>query len=1758
MARSFEDLEKEVLGKKRRTFEDIEREVLGQEHPLTYNLGDKFLEAGLVGKKKEKEPGLEWTPPEKASLFAKTPAYEVHYKAPHIRTKEQPPITLAGEIKKAGVETLRDIGSSLKPYAPQNILETTLGKPADFLGNMIENTAGVITDTGDPTDLDRVRATMLLGLMGWQAAQIPRMIKSGLQYRQFMKTIEREWQTERISDELAKRMIPLIRLRKPGMSVEEAKRAARTIIDFKMSEAIAQKGGMKKIPIKLLTKIAKHVERLPYPEGLPRKQPPPPSLLTAGEKTVLKRFNTSLEKSIDKVVGKTTAKEFGKRVGEAVYEGIVPKAGGMLHEEVPPTVKKYLAKGVTIAKVDSPIRMTEDTTVKDLAGNKVKLPKGEEYTPYVLSNNKIWLHDGKNLVVDKSQLENLKGKGIELKGYEEATPQVEEVVLGSGRLLEKEETAEYTRIMAKSFVDRTALERDYVLKLDMKMDQSVEYDDPAYNLPGGQDYREVLLEVPPRAGWAEVRAIMVKHLIPNIGTHALPKAPEEIRSILNEFWDRFTPEERELINQAGASYKPIHYSGEPGLLGWHRANIRYTPEGEKVYFVEEMQDIASEKGRYEEAMAFITKSVGSRDNLRELQLKSIIKHAMDEGVDYISWTTGEQQGERWGLKGKVDVITWHRVGMPEKFKIRWTAEYENKIVHQSGKAETSAEMERYLPKETVSRIMEDASRYQTPTGTLTGSDLEIDPKWARDLYDEMIPNTLKKLTKGKTESIEVPLMQRVKVTLEDIASKMPKEVKILTDAGLTPEVSVEEAPPTGDAVQVIAFRDAADGDYYSAEEIESFQTFTTEVKRSAWFVQDYFLTALKQERMFSPQQALKITPEVRIREIGVPMAGGMTPKQEIDAVNKETQDDWDYGLAVRSEWKGVKARIRELEEKGRSEWTPAEMQEWWGLTVLKGELITQLREHVKAHMPLDPEEAEVARMEEVMSHVVHFLDVEAPFKKVGAPETGMWCKNFFSMVMAQKQKGIWYIEQFNKLYAENKITPQEYKDVLFVASQRSLLKKYPNEMRKRLNKVAKLWDKIQQTEEKRLIDMGVITEGWVDRIRRETSEKLIDTKRAIRGAKKGTKRYATLQKQLRDLVGVKEFFEHNDVRYVHIPLRMWLEDLFLDKESPKWKVLSRFFRKRETYDMVELASELVGKGIISETDLDIRRITASYYNKLGRLYALGEIFNAAKKEGLIMPLDPSVIEGNVWVRGPGSKIPELRGYMVKKPFMDYLEHFISHAFYASKYTKMFNDVMSYTKLMQFTNPLFLPGYDVYQGMWAWALRWSITRPISFITMKPIRMAIKSIKEKDAEYWNFLEKGATSKPFAYPREQYMKDVEVALLTKRNEKYVKWIKNKTKIPFDMIYKPLWDMAWSGDQFIRLITYHAFRTDGMTVEEAAQLTALFHGDYAGVPLETRKFLNKFFFTPTFAMAMGKLEVGMLKATGKVLWNTARLKPSSKRDAIMAAGLLAFVGGILARETMQKTLGFTQDAPGVRYVKTIEDPDNPGYQKELVKYVATPDNVLLRLGYRFWDWSDDPEWLGGFWGRVSWTLHPLWRNAIEILMNRGPNFEPVYDDTMKLDKDPELTGIIALYTVKNMIRVWRSVSEWVEPPEKKVEAWNAFRKECGSFWYYFYRPFVMMYIRETKEVRAVQKVKKFQRVFERFLRLKYGKKISQEDLTEIEKRFIEVNEALDDLYETELRGTSTKWRELITGAPKTSEYLERREEIGATFEELHEEAVK
>jgi hypothetical protein len=301
-----------------------------------------------------------------------------------------------------------------------------------------------------------------------------------------------------------------------------------------------------------------------------------------------------------------------------------------------------------------------------------------------------------------------------------------------------------------------------------------------YQLPGGENYREVLIKAPDPFAQAEQRASELQRQLRELENIRIK---EENAGIFDpnkqaKSQELFEAIQRNRVERTELgklpTFKSTHWD-EPNVIAHMRLNDRTTPDGKKVLFIEEIQSdwakAVREKGakisdeeyvqlntKIKDAVKKLDKLVkegkgGSEEylkiqqeadellakrklkdgevshpllkNWQELALKKVLKEAVEGGYDSIAWTTGEQQIKRYpGAEAEKDV---------EKMRLGTT--------------------------------------------------------WAHNLYDRQIPNILKDLTGGEVKESKLI----VDVDPETYKGLVPDEVAnegTLTQQSLTltPEV----------------------------------------------------------------------------------------------------------------------------------------------------------------------------------------------------------------------------------------------------------------------------------------------------------------------------------------------------------------------------------------------------------------------------------------------------------------------------------------------------------------------------------------------------------------------------------------------------------------------------------------------------------------------------------------------------------------------------------------------------------------------------------------------------------------------------------------------------------------------------------------------------------------------------------------------------------------------------------------------------------
>lgn len=288
-----------------------------------------------------------------------------------------------------------------------------------------------------------------------------------------------------------------------------------------------------------------------------------------------------------------------------------------------------------------------------------------------------------------------------------------------------------------------------------------------YQLPGGSDYRELLLTLPrkPLRDLDEFALDAFKKPYAELS----PSQRSAVQSQL------FNPEEK--------TFTGGHWS-EPNVLAHVRFNTR-TVDGKKVLFLEEIQSDWHQKGRKqgyantrwelqtvggrlisthateEEAIQaedawHKDKPEGDYTRIRqetagvpdapfkktwhELALKRMLRYAAENGYDSLAWTTGEQQAERYDLSKQVQAINYHKLS---------SGKYHLDVIGHDGEdvpglvgPYTGEELADVVGKDIADKIVSGEGN-----GHLAGLQLKVGGEGMKGFYDTILPSFLNKYGK---------------------------------------------------------------------------------------------------------------------------------------------------------------------------------------------------------------------------------------------------------------------------------------------------------------------------------------------------------------------------------------------------------------------------------------------------------------------------------------------------------------------------------------------------------------------------------------------------------------------------------------------------------------------------------------------------------------------------------------------------------------------------------------------------------------------------------------------------------------------------------------------------------------------------------------------------------------------------------------------------------------------------------------------------
>lgn len=324
-----------------------------------------------------------------------------------------------------------------------------------------------------------------------------------------------------------------------------------------------------------------------------------------------------------------------------------------------------------------------------------------------------------------------------------------------------------------------------------------------YTLPGGENYREVLLTLPTKTlSEAEARVVL----------GAKPDAK------LNEYDIDFAS--RKKANE----FKSQHFD-QPNVLAHMRLNDRVDADGKKVLFVEEVQSDWHQTGRKrgyknpnaEKQILEIEKQMldmaGIRDPItneiadeekfvalfrkkdellkqakgvpdapfktswHELALKRAIQLASEGGYDRIAFTTGKTQAERYDLSKEIQDITITRGQFD--FAIQATDKNGKPAIYKT--VPDLRNLDELVGKDLAEKVKDDFANKSGNEHSYSGLDLQVGGEGMKGFYDTILPKYLDKYGKkwdAKTGMTEIPTSN---VNIEN--QIIFEDGKYLVDAG---------------------------------------------------------------------------------------------------------------------------------------------------------------------------------------------------------------------------------------------------------------------------------------------------------------------------------------------------------------------------------------------------------------------------------------------------------------------------------------------------------------------------------------------------------------------------------------------------------------------------------------------------------------------------------------------------------------------------------------------------------------------------------------------------------------------------------------------------------------------------------------------------------------------------------------------------------------------------------------------------------------
>lgn len=727
------------------------------------------------------------------------------------------------------------------------------------------------------------------------------------------------------------------------------------------------------------------------------------------------------------------------------------------------------------------------------------------------------------------------------------------------------------------------------------------------------------------------------------------------------------------------------------------------------------------------------------------------------------------------------------------------------------------------------------------------------------------------------------------------------------------------------------------------------------------------------------------------------------------------------------------------------------------------------------------------------------LSVQMPYENLDAHETGLAAKLMFSRIdRYEKNNEAKMLKLLNKM---KELFPKGAKAIdrayVVFAAERA-------DMGEFLNTIG------DETYRKKIETLGTMLRKYFDDAKISYKNRDMDVDYKKRRTAQLRKRLADGQDKLtateiQDLEAAIQQME--DMEYVHIPYEIMFTKA--REAMNKHKKYAKKDQKRKLKLTIEnmrrggTLYDLFISGKLELEDINPFEIMGNYGRRQSKDFALADLRDAALKDGMLKHSKTKPRDGNNWTKIP-KELSALGKYMEKADsnvpvgyMRSELFDTLQNTLQATLESSFIDPFIGKTKMWQFVNPIFLPAYDTVQSAMAGNLA----------TIPKIREGLRHVRENTREYQEAAHWGLFSKPYAAPFKEFKMKLDA--FTQKSEKgevsnslqkMAHWLvrngnyskeaareairkihKGELSGAFDAmdvldpLYAASWKVAWQLDEGMRMMTFQHFRNKGMTVREAAQAAAEYHADYASVPANTRKGLNRFFFTPTFQIVMGKLYKNMLGEAGRMMLGKVGKKGEAYQKA-MVAGIFATAAVNIGVDAVMRGLGFEAEEWGRKYVRRYKD--ERGKNKEQVIVFSHPANLPIRwfaktLG-SFGEPGDDlMDGARRMVGNMKWDLHPLWRTAASLADNTTMSGDEIWNRN-----DHGLVKSVKFleFMTNDIIGIWREV---IGPTvgrrlegQATIDSRNQLAKDIGIMTHVLDQ-FVFHYSREPRHRQLAAKIR-------------------------------------------------------------------------------------